>query len=123
MHLSYVTLHLCGPESRSDDGATVGNLHPDTTCEDICNTIRGGILESIKLIPEKHICFIHFVMPESAFALYQLISQNGLIVRNRRLKVGWGKNTGPCPPGIQAIVNNGGSRNVYIGNVSLGAKR
>lgn len=97
----------------------MGNLHPDTTCEDICNTIRGGIIESIKLIPEKHICFIHFVMPESAFTLHQMVHTQGLMVRNRRLKVGWGKPSGPCPPGIAAIVAAGGSRNVYIGNVRL----
>ena len=95
----------------------VGNLHPDTTCEDICNTIRGGILQEMRYIPDRHICFVSFVMAESALALYQYAVQVGITVKNRRLKIGWGKNSGPCPPGIAAIVAAGGSRNVYIGNV------
>lgn len=57
-------------------------------------------------------------MPESALALMNTAVTQGISIKNRRLKVGWGKNNGPCPPGIAAIVAAGGSRNVYIGNVS-----
>lgn len=77
----------------------------------------GGILQEVRHLPDKHVCFVSFVMPESALALYQFALANGLTIKNRRLKIGWGKNTGPCPPGIAAIVAAGGSRNVYIGNV------
>lgn len=31
------------------------NIHPETTTEEICNTIRGGILQQIRYIPDKHI--------------------------------------------------------------------
>lgn len=109
---------LVGNRTDHSDLLPVGNMHPDTTCEDVCNTIRGGILQEVRHIPDKHICFITFVLPESALALHQFASQQGITIKNRRLKVGWGKHSGPCPPGIAAIVNSGGSRNVYIGNVS-----
>lgn len=56
-------------------------------------------------------------MAESALALMNTALTYGINIKNRRLKVGWGKNHGPCPPGISAIVAAGGSRNVYIGNV------
>lgn len=77
----------------------------------------GGILQEVRHIPDKHICFVTFVMPESALALMNTAVSQGITIKNRRLKVGWGKNSGPCPPGIAAIVAAGGSRNVYIGNV------
>ena len=35
----------------------LGSLHPDTTLEEICNAIRGGILEKIRYIPDKHVAF------------------------------------------------------------------
>lgn len=35
----------------------LGSIHPDTTLEEICNAIRGGILEKIRYIPEKHVAF------------------------------------------------------------------
>jgi hypothetical protein len=31
------------------------NIHPETTTEEICNTIRGGILQQIRYIADKHI--------------------------------------------------------------------
>lgn len=39
----------------------LGNIHPETTTEDLCNAIRGGVLQSIRYMPEKHIavCCVH----------------------------------------------------------------
>lgn len=31
------------------------NIHPEVTAEEICNIIRGGILQQIRYIPDKHI--------------------------------------------------------------------
>lgn len=31
------------------------NIHPEVTTEEICNIIRGGILQQIRYIPDKHI--------------------------------------------------------------------
>ena len=32
-----------------------GNIHPETTTEDLCNAIRGGVLQSIRYMQDKHI--------------------------------------------------------------------
>jgi len=44
-------------------------------------------------------------------------SYQGLTLNNRRLKIGWGKNSGPLPPTLALAVHSGATRNVYIGNV------
>lgn len=92
----------------------LGNLHPDTTAEDICNVVRGGMLSHLKFIPEKHIAFITFVDPMLAEQFYHTTEY--LVIKNRRLKLGWGK---PSALTFQELyaVQNGGSRNVYIGNI------
>ena len=33
----------------------IGNLHPETTTEELCNCIRGGMLAQIRYMPDKHI--------------------------------------------------------------------
>lgn len=33
----------------------LGNIHPETTSEDLCNAIRGGVLQSIRYMQDKHI--------------------------------------------------------------------
>ncbi|GAA5972200.1 hypothetical protein JCM11641_002355 [Rhodosporidiobolus odoratus] len=95
----------------------LGNIHPEVTTEEICNIIRGGILQQIRYIPDKHICFVTFVDPHCALAFYQTASFQGIALHNRRLKVGWGKQSGPTSPGIAMVVQAGGSRNVYVGNI------
>lgn len=92
----------------------LGNIHPDTTLEDICNVIRGGILSQIRFIPDKHIAFITFVDPVLAENFYH--STECLMIKNRRLKLGWGKPSALSFPVLNAV-QNGGSRNVYIGNI------
>lgn len=96
----------------------LGNLHPDTTTEEICNHIRGGILQTVRYIPDKHIAFVTFVDANSALAFQHLASYSGVMIHNRRLKIGWGKHSGPLSPAIAMAVQSGGSRNVYIGNIS-----
>ena len=39
----------------------LGNIHPETTTEDLCNSIRGGVLQSIRYMPDKHIAVRTFV--------------------------------------------------------------
>jgi RNA recognition motif-containing protein len=97
----------------------LGNIHPETTLEEICNVVRGGILHHIRYIPDKHICFVTFVDSNAAVAFYQMSTLQGLMIHNRRLKIGWGKHSGPLPPGIAIAVHAGASRNVYIGNVDF----
>ncbi|MCJ1235317.1 hypothetical protein MMC14_003285 [Varicellaria rhodocarpa] len=95
----------------------LGNIHPETTIEEICNVIRGGLLHHIRYIPDKHICFVTFIDPTSAASFYALSNLQGLMIHNRRLKIGWGKHSGALPPAIALAVSGGASRNVYIGNL------
>lgn len=55
-----------------------------------------------------------FVDAQCALAFYQTASYQGIALHNRRLKVGWGKSSGPTSPGIAMVVQSGGSRNVYV---------
>jgi RNA recognition motif-containing protein len=95
----------------------LGNIHPETTTEDLCNAIRGGALQSIRYMSDKHIAFITFIDAAAAFTFYQVASFQGLTLNNRRLKIGWGKNSGPLSPALALAVHSGATRNVYIGNI------
>jgi hypothetical protein len=46
-----------------------------------------------------------------------MASYQGLTLNNRRLKIGWGKNSGPLPPSRARAGPRGAPRNVYIGNI------
>ena len=95
----------------------LGNIHPETTAEEICNVVRGGLLHHIRYIPDKHICFVTFIDPNAAASFFALSSNQGLMIHNRRLKLGWGKHSGALPSAIALAVSGGASRNVYIGNI------
>ncbi|KIM51504.1 hypothetical protein SCLCIDRAFT_635297 [Scleroderma citrinum Foug A] len=95
----------------------LGNIHPETTTEDLCNTIRGGVLQSMRYMQDKHIAFVTFVDPAAAFTFFQVSTYQGLTLNNRRLKIGWGKNSGPLPPSLALAVHSGATRNVYVGNI------
>ena len=95
----------------------LGNIHPETAIEEICNVVRGGLLHHVRYIPDKHICFVTFIDPTSASSFYALSNLQGLMIHNRRLKIGWGKHSGPLPSAIALAVSGGASRNVYIGNL------
>ncbi|KAK9461232.1 uncharacterized protein V1516DRAFT_624344 [Lipomyces oligophaga] len=95
----------------------LGSIHPETTIEEICNVIRGGLLHQIRYIPEKHICFVTFVDPTAAAQFFAMSNVQGLMIHARRLKIGWGKHSGPLPTAIALAVTGGASRNVYVGNI------
>lgn len=50
----------------------LGNIHPETTIEEICNVVRGGLLHHIRYIPDKHICFVTFITSSSSGLLAPL---------------------------------------------------
>lgn len=95
----------------------LGSVHPETTIEEICNVVRGGLLHHIRYISEKHICFVTFVDPTAAAQFFAIANLQGLSIHNRRLKIGWGKHSGPLPSALAMAVTAGASRNVYIGNI------
>lgn len=96
----------------------LGNLHPNTTIEEIANNVRaGGLVEWIKSYPAKHICFITFVDPAVALKFYMMHQvYHQLVIHGNEVCVKWGKNhLGPLSRDIALAVTAGASRNVYIG--------
>lgn len=96
----------------------LGNLHPNSTVEEIANNVRaGGLVETINYRPEKRVCFITFVDPAIALKFYlnhQVLHQ--LIIHGYDITVGWAKNhSGPLNREVSLAVTAGASRNVYIG--------
>ncbi|WRT67368.1 uncharacterized protein IL334_004339 [Kwoniella shivajii] len=96
----------------------LGNIHPDTTIEELCNHVRGGMLQNIRYFMDKHIAFVTFVDPGAAMQFFHNANSTGLMVNSRKLKVGWGKASGPLTPPLLQAVQAGASRNVYIGQIA-----
>ncbi|KAG0173006.1 hypothetical protein DFQ28_006342 [Apophysomyces sp. BC1034] len=94
----------------------LGSIPPDATCEDLCNSIRGGILFQIRYLAEKHIAFVTFVDPTAAMSVHNQGSFNGLFVKSRRIRVGWGKPMA-IPAAVLMAVQQGATRNIYIGGI------
>lgn len=92
----------------------VGNINPRSKVEDVCNVIRGGILQNINFIESKHICFITFVEASAAVQFYANSFIDPIILHGNTLKLGWGKFSGPLPKSIALAVTVGASRNVYV---------
>ncbi|TYJ58090.1 hypothetical protein B9479_001186 [Cryptococcus floricola] len=96
----------------------LGNIAPDVTVEELCNHVRGGMLQHVRYFPDKHIAFITFVDPSAAMQFYQNAHASNLTIQQRRLKIGWGKPSGPVPPALLQAIQAGASRNVYIGQIA-----
>ncbi|KAK9760712.1 hypothetical protein K7432_014973 [Basidiobolus ranarum] len=112
----YLASAYGGMSPASNRTIYLGNIHPETTCEDICNVVRGGILHQIRFMTDKHIAFVSFIDPGAAMNFYNLANYSGIVIKNRRLKVGWGKSI-PLPPAVAMAAQSGATRNVYIGNI------
>lgn len=64
---------------------------------------------------DKNICFVTFIEASSAASFYNRGITEGLVLKGKRLKFGWGKPT-PLPHTVaSAVLHLGASRNVYIG--------
>lgn len=96
----------------------LGNLHQDSSVEEICNVVRGGLLQSIRFLKERHVCFITFIDPIAAAQFFAMCQLHGLTIHNRRIKVGWGKHSGLLSNALSLAVSNGASRNIYVGNIN-----
>ncbi|CEP64765.1 Mrn1p LALA0_S13e02498g [Lachancea lanzarotensis] len=97
----------------------LGNLPKDVRIEEICNAVRGGLLQNIKLLSDRHVCFVTFIDPTAAAQLYAMTSLHGLTIHNKRCKIGWGKHSGALSNALALAVSQGASRNIYIGNIDF----
>ncbi|KAJ1565572.1 hypothetical protein HK096_001869 [Nowakowskiella sp. JEL0078] len=94
----------------------IGNIPPEATLKDLCDVIRGGILEKIKLTMDKKCAFATFMDIPAAQAFYNRGQTDGVVVKGKRVRINWGKPS-MTSPHIQQAVLLGASRNVYIGNI------
>lgn len=92
----------------------IGNISPRSKVEDICNVVRGGILQNVKFIESKHICFVTFIEASAAVQFYANAFIDPIILHGNTLKLGWGNYSGPLPKSVALAVTVGGSRNVYV---------
>lgn len=107
---------VCGGEQNIGNRTVyLGNLEPKTKVEDICNAVRGGILENIRYFPNKNICFLTFIDPTAAARFYANGVVNSIRINGKKLRIGWGKQSGPLQTSVQLAVTVGASRNIYIG--------
>lgn len=96
----------------------LGNLHPETTMEELCNVIRGGGLETIKIFVDRGIAFVTFLEADAATNFLSRTQREGMTVRHRKLKAGWGRPAPSLAPSVRdAVLYSGASRNVYIGGL------
>jgi len=93
-----------------------GNIHPEATCEDLCNIIRGGALYQIRYFPEKHIAFVTFMDAETAMTVHNHASTTGFIIKGRKARVGWGKPS-QIPASMLLAFQTGATRNIYLGGI------
>lgn len=108
-----------GPNNLGNRTVYLGNLPKDVKIEEICNVVRGGILQAIKVLSDRHVCFVTFIDPTAAAQFYAMSSLHGITIQKRRCRVGWGKHPGPLQNALALAVSNGASRNVYVGNIDF----
>ncbi|EPX73440.1 RNA-binding protein [Schizosaccharomyces octosporus yFS286] len=96
----------------------LGNLDAKVKGSEICDLIHCGPLQDFHYIPEKHICFVTFVDIADAKAFHSYISNEIVVLHGRRIKSGWGKESGPLPRVLETSISMGASRNVYFSKVT-----
>ncbi|KAJ3067352.1 hypothetical protein HDU98_009409 [Podochytrium sp. JEL0797] len=74
----------------------IGGLHPDATPKDICDVLRGGLVQKVNFLSEKNTAFVTFIDPSAAVALYLRGSNEGIVIKGKRVKIGW--DIGPLDP-------------------------
>ncbi|KAH3766823.1 rna binding protein jsn1 [Pelomyxa schiedti] len=89
----------------------VGSLHPETTDDELRSTFSSfGLIDSVKLLPQKNCCFIKFEDIPSCIRAYH--AMQGHSIHGQPVKLGWGKadpsdDKVPPPP----------CKNLWVGNV------
>ncbi|CEP61321.1 Nab6p LALA0_S03e00254g [Lachancea lanzarotensis] len=92
----------------------IGNINQRSKAEDICNVVRGGLLQTVKFIASKQICFVTFIDAAAAVQFFANSSIEPIVLHGNVLKVGWGHHSGDLPQSISLAVTVGASRNVYV---------
>lgn len=92
----------------------ISRLPPATRLVEVCNTVRGGMLESVKMIADKRVCFVTFLEPTAAAQFWATYQMTPFRVNCEEVRVGWGQHPGPLAPEIAFVANKNATRNVCI---------
>ena len=93
----------------------VGNLPSDASVDELLNLVRFGPIESVKILPEKSCAFISFLDTNLASAFHTDLMIRKVLLHGQDLKIGWGKVAPVSNLVLQAVQQNGATRNVYLG--------
>lgn len=100
----------------------IGGLTQDIAIEDLCEVIRGGLIQSIRMASqEKHCAFVTFVDEPSAVTFHDFFTHyqpGGFMVKGKPLKLGWSKPS-HTPAAVTQALRKGATRNIYIGNIDV----
>ncbi|CAO3597642.1 unnamed protein product [Absidia cylindrospora] len=97
----------------------LGNITKETTAREILDTVKTGMVEYLRILPEKGCAFLCFVDPAGAQAFYQNALSFHLKIHDSEIKIGWGKPSAPNFS-LQAAINDGASRCVFINHLDSG---
>jgi len=97
----------------------LGGVTEEFAIKDILDNVHGGLIDQVRILPEKKCCFLSFVDPAVAQQFFARTSTNGFYVGEKTCKVGWGK-TKPIPQAVVDGLRRGATRNLFIGNIDPG---
>ena len=95
----------------------IGNLHPDTTYEDVLGPIHTGQIDSVSIVRQKCSAFVNFVEEKAAEAFIRETLDKVLLIRGSQVKVRPG-HCRPLPMDIMFAVKEGATRNLYLSRIS-----
>ncbi|KAI0244396.1 hypothetical protein L0F63_003256 [Massospora cicadina] len=97
----------------------LGGIAPDTTASDICNVVRGGILLSVRVVPDKTCAFVTFAGLREAADFLNYCNTTGIYIKSRRVKANWGKPV-PLSHALDSAIRKGASRNIFFPTLTEG---
>lgn len=107
-----------GPGMPGSRALYLGNLSEETTNSDLCKLgNKFGGLELVRLNKEKNNGFINFLDASAAEEMFMQAQSRPITIHNAPIKVGWAKSA-PLRPEIQQAIQEGATRNLYIGGIS-----
>ena len=78
--------------------------------------MRGGMIDCVKLLPEKNCIFVTFVDPEVADMIYKQFMIKKLVIDGVECRVGWGQSS-RIDTEVAEQIAMGATRNVFVSNI------
>ena len=99
----------------------LGGIPGDVTLEDLCDVIRGGALESVRILKDKNTAFISFLEATSAQSFHDHCNTRGFFIKGEPVKrIGWA-DIRIMSSSLSLALKSGATRVLYLGNLSTQA--